>query len=125
MAGYERSVLLLFRDADEAAITLDTKGEDWALKILRSASKPPSSHAQSVASALVAKLEATTKDSIHRPMLGPTITSRITLLRYAVRMEDEELCNRALACCGSSEGMVAMAVGEVLEVFGFDSIRPG
>jgi hypothetical protein len=125
LAGYERSVLLLFRKADEAAIALDVEGEDWALKILRCSSTTPSSYTQSVASALAAKLEAATKDSVHRPMAAPTISSRITLLRYAVRTEDEELCNRALACCGSTGGMAAMAVDEVLEVFGFDSIRPG
>ncbi|RXW19976.1 hypothetical protein EST38_g5881 [Candolleomyces aberdarensis] len=121
---YERSVLLLFPNANEAAITLDVNGEEWALKIIGSASAPPSPYTRSVASAMLAKLETASKDPIYQPTLGPT-TSRLTLLRYAVKMKDADVCNRVLACCGLSEGMVLAAIGEVLESFGFDSIRPG
>ncbi|KAJ2934373.1 hypothetical protein H1R20_g2697, partial [Candolleomyces eurysporus] len=114
---YDRSVLVIFRDADEAAITLHIKGNAWGLEQLESATDPSSAFTRDVAAALLDKLQS---EASHA-----STNDAVALMRYAVACKDDAFWNQVLPYCGSYEDTVGTAIGEALKVFGPDAIRPG
>lgn len=116
--GYDRSVLLIFRDADEAAITLRIKGDAWGLEQLESATHPPSPLTKAVAGALLAKLSESEPSR-------PSTNSAVALMRYAIACKNDAFWNQVLPYCGSYEETIGTAISEALKVFAPDAIRPG
>jgi hypothetical protein len=115
--GYDRSVLVIFRNDDEIPIMLEVKGGAWAIQELHLSSNTPTEHVKAVASAALAVLKSGGNQA-------PGQTA-LPLMNCAISWADVQLWNNALPFCPLSPPAVGEAVGKALDAFGLGSIQTG
>ncbi|KAJ3520338.1 hypothetical protein NMY22_g12800 [Coprinellus aureogranulatus] len=135
---YRRSVLIIFRDQDEAAIRVSINGVDWAIDQLYSAENEsePSEDAELIASALLKRMENFNDND---RQVGNTlwVLKReedviLDLRRAAPKLRDKaldwgraEVWNAALPHCFPALKSASECITPALEVFDFKKIKPG